>query len=83
MYTIESLKELHYVCRGYLDAKDYEGFATFIRKGLTMETDINELKTILIISQSFKDHPIIGPPLNAVQEMFNFKMKQLSSNGES
>ncbi len=78
MYKIESLMELHYVCRGYLDAKDYEGFATFIRKGLAMDSDINELKTILIISQSFKDHPIVGPPRNAVQEMFDFKMKQLS-----
>lgn len=69
---IEDLMALHYKCRDYLDVRDYEGYVRFLDFYITNQ-DINELNTILIISQGdfLKNHPIVGPALKQVQRRYN------------
>lgn len=73
---INQLKMLHYKCRDFLDVQDYGGFRRFIRLFNHESTDVNILKTILIITQSFKEHENLKDMRKDIKDLFDKKMKE-------
>jgi hypothetical protein len=67
---------LHYKCRDFLDVQDYGGFRRFIRLFNHESTDVNILKTILIITQSFKEHENLKDMRKDIKDLFDKKMKE-------
>lgn len=72
---VEALKKIHYKCRSLLDAKDYLNFKKFARLFRHGSTDVNVLKTILIITQSFKEHDELGSIRQHLKDLFDEKME--------
>jgi hypothetical protein len=70
---VQELMDLHYKFRGFLDKKDYTSTASLLNT-YNEETDVNVLKTALIITRSFKDHEVVGPPRQRVLDLFERKM---------
>lgn len=85
---IDELIALHYKCRDFLDVRDYEGMVTFMESYKKLDTphddieelirEINELKTILIITRSFKEHELIGPVRKEILNIFENKQEIIS-----
>lgn len=73
---IAQLKVLHYKCRELLDKKDYDTFRKFLRLFTHDTTDVNILKTILIVTQSFKEHDKLKEMRLALKEVFDKKVKE-------
>ena len=48
---IDHLKNIHYKCRDFLIEKDFEGLEEYLNT-FTIDSDIGELKTILVITKS-------------------------------
>lgn len=76
---IESLKLLHYECRKYLDENNYGLFRKFLRLFTHDSVDINILKTILIITQSFKDNEELKEARASIQSIFDRKIQKIKS----
>jgi len=72
---VEQLKFIHYRSRDYLDEKDYPNFRKFLRLFIHDSTDVNILKTILIITQSFKEHEKLKEMRNEIKNLFDKKIK--------
>ena len=53
---VEYLKHLHYAFRIFLDKKNYTAVNSMMN-AFDENSDINEINTILIITNSFKEHP--------------------------
>jgi len=53
---IESLMDLHYAFRFFLNKKDAET-VNFMMNRFNEESDVNEIKTILIITKAFAENP--------------------------
>jgi phosphohistidine swiveling domain-containing protein len=53
---VEALKKLHYRCRKYLDQQNYGTLRKLFRLFIHDSTDINILKTILVVTQSVCNH---------------------------
>ena len=77
---IIELKELHYKCREFLDKKDYEGLNEFLQKFTNEPVDINDLKMILVATQSkfVKENEHLKNVRNQIQELFDNKMKLMN-----
>jgi hypothetical protein len=76
---IESLKLLHYECRKYLDENNYGFFRKLLRLFIHESIDVNILKTILIITQSFKEKEELKEMRASVQSLFDSKIHKLKS----
>jgi hypothetical protein len=50
------LNKLHYKIKGYLDDKDFKTLRQFLRLFIHISSDASTLKTILIITKSFRDN---------------------------
>lgn len=74
---IGALKTLHYQCREYLDNQDYGKLRKFLRLFVHDTTDINILKTILIVTQSVSEHERLKIIIETIQELFDKKFKYL------
>lgn len=74
---IETCKLIHYSCRKYLDNKEYEAFKLFLETFDFENTDVNILKTILIITSSFKEHLILKYILVDIKNIFDKKLQIL------
>lgn len=72
---IDSLDKIHNKCRFYLDKQDYGNFRKLIRLFIHENTDINILKTILIITRSFKEHERLKEARENIKEIFDKKMR--------
>lgn len=72
---IEQLKMLHYRSRDFLDIKDYGNFRKFLRLFIHESTDVNILKTLLIVTQSFKEHERLKEMREKMKIIFNKKMR--------
>jgi len=73
---IKALKILHYKCREFLDKKDYTNFRKFIRLFIHESIDVNILKTILIITQPFKEHEKLKEMREDLKNLFNKKIDE-------
>jgi hypothetical protein len=73
MNEIERLKVLHYKIRQHLTDNNYH----LVVKILDSLDDINEMKTALIITQGFQEHPIIAGPRAALDARFKSKLDKL------
>ena len=75
------LMDLHYKCKEYLDAKKYEEFVEFLKTFDKEDVDVNELKTISIITKGpfFNNHTILSPILKKLDEIFETKMKEYNN----
>jgi len=51
---IDHLKSIHYKCREYLGSENYIDFCNYLNT-FTEESDINELKMLLVISKTFRE----------------------------
>lgn len=72
---IDQLKKLHYKCRHYLDEQDYGSFRKFIRLFIHDSTNVNVLKTILIITQPLKNHEKLESMRNDMKILFDKKIR--------
>jgi len=80
---IEQLKIIHYTSRDYLDAKNYSNFRKFLRLFIHDSTDINILKTILIITQAFKEHDKLKEMRNDIKILFDKKIREYNRKQNS
>jgi hypothetical protein len=71
---IKHLMDLHYECRYYIENKPFEEFAIFLEGFLKPETDVNELRTILIITNSFKENEIIKEVIKKIEDLETLKL---------
>ena len=74
---IEALKKLHYQIRQYLDKGQYGEMRKLLRLFIHESTDINILKMILIVTQSVKEHEKLKLQIEAIQNLFDKRYKQL------
>lgn len=79
---VEALKQLHYQTRSYLDYQEYGKLRRFLRLFTNEGTDINILKTILIVTQSVKNNERIKEQIQTLQDLFNKRFKQLNKKFE-
>ena len=70
---IEHLMDIHYAFKAVLDLKDYDEAAKMMMT-YGEENDVNELKMILVITQSFKEHDILGEPRKRLLRIFENKL---------
>ncbi len=77
MDVIEMLKALHYKCREYLDIQDFDNFIPFVEHYIK-RGDVNELKTLMVITKAFKGHPKFGPVRERMVRVFEKNLKNLS-----
>jgi len=92
---ISDLKALHYKCRDFLNKKEYHEFIQFLKTFYDPLVDVNELKTILIISKPFlnqaESEAFIDPDtktelrntVNYLQYLFDTKMGQPSTKDKT
>ncbi|WP_285009619.1 hypothetical protein [Pedobacter faecalis] len=80
---IDQLKFIHYTSRDYLDIKDYGSFRKFLRLFIHESTDVNILKTILIVSQAFKDHEQLKEMRNDIKILFEKKIREYNRKKQS
>lgn len=73
---IESLKKLHYKCQDFLKVQDYGNYRKFLRLFNTENTDLNVLKTLLIVSRPFKESETLGPLLKELENLFQKKLEK-------
>lgn len=76
--TIEHLKKIHYLCKGFLDDKNFKGLKYFL-SGLinSDDIDVNILKTVLIITKDFKYHRSFKETRLEILTLFDCKMEEL------
>jgi hypothetical protein len=73
---IESLKMIHYRCQGYQITQEYGIYQKFLRLFNTENTDLNVLKTILVVSRPFKDTEQLGPIIQELDTLFQKKLSK-------
>jgi hypothetical protein len=80
---VDELVALHYKCREFLDKPDYPGLIKFLQP-IIERGEINELKTIQILLQSFKNHEHLKETVQLINDTFNkVYQKIVSSNKKS
>jgi hypothetical protein len=77
---VAGLKELHFECRKYLDDKDYSYLRKFLRLFIHESTDINILKTILILLRPFEQHEKLTGPIKDLHKQFNKQLNSIQRN---
>jgi hypothetical protein len=75
---VEALKKLHYRCRNYLDNQQYGQLRKLFRLFIHESTDINILKTVLIVTQSVREQEQLRDYIKDLQTQFDKKYKELS-----
>lgn len=86
---IRELRNLHDKCQLLLSAKDYDGMIRLMENYMKVHIfeitdadklmiEINELKIILIITKSFKEHDLIGPIRAELKSIFENKLEIIS-----
>ena len=73
---IDKLKALHYQMKELLDKPDFEGAKKLLNEYACIDKDVNEMKTLLIITKGFKNHPTLSESRNKLLLMFNSKMSE-------
>ena len=76
---IDHLKNIHYGFKDALDEKNYDKVIEMMEL-YDEKNDVNELKTILVITQSFKEHEKLGEPRKRLLEIFDRKMEEFKKN---
>ena len=71
---IESLKKIHYKCQEILKEGDFGKYRKFLRLFNTETSDLNALKTILIVSRPFKDHERLQILIEELDQLFQKKL---------
>ena len=66
---IDHLKDIHYKCRAFLSSKNYEELGKYLNT-FTAESDINELKTILIITKSLENFPEVKDMRKRILDLY-------------
>lgn len=79
---IEALKCLHYRCRGYLNEQDYGRLRKLLRLFTHESTDINILKTILIVTQSVKRQERLKSTIETIQALFDKQLREIRKKTE-
>jgi hypothetical protein len=79
---IEALKCLHYRCRDYLNEQDYGRLRKLLRLFTHESTDINILKTILIITQSVKHQERLKSTIDMLQTLFDRQLGEIRKQTE-
>ena len=74
---ISALKKLHYQCRNYLDHQDYGRLRKFLRLFAHESTDINLLKTALVVTQSLREHERLQYTIETLKNIFNKSLRGL------
>ncbi len=69
--TIEELKKIHNELREYYDARDYLGAKLYIENLHKGSRDVNRLRTVLVISKSFKNHEVLEDTLRKYLKILN------------
>lgn len=77
---VTGLKELHYECRSYLDERNYGYLRKFLRLFIHKSTDVNILKTILILLQPFEDHEKLSVIYSQIQGQFDHNLNAILKN---
>jgi RNAse (barnase) inhibitor barstar len=67
--TIEELKKIHNDLREYYDVRDYTGAKLYIENLHKVTRDVNRLRTVLVISKSFKNHEVLEDTLRKTVEL--------------
>lgn len=67
--------DIHHALKAMLDIQDYDK-AIEMMGSYGEKNDINEIKMILILVQSFKDHPILGLQFRRLSDIFDRKIVQ-------
>ena len=80
---IDDLKALHYKMMGLLDMRDYQKAKNLLIEYSDLSKDVNEMKTLLIITKGFKFHDELGKVrqnlLNVFEDkMLSYKQERLS-----
>lgn len=76
MEQIAALKLLHHQCRSYLDEQQYPKLRKLIRLFAHEDTDINILKTILIVTQALREHEKLNDSIRSLQVIFEKKLAE-------
>ena len=71
---IKHLMDLHYECRDYIENKTFEEFKVFLESFLREDVDVNELRTILIITKSFKENEILKEVRQKIKDLETLKL---------
>jgi hypothetical protein len=74
---IESLKLIHYKCQDLLKMQDFKKYRKFLRLFNNERSDINVLKTLLIVSRSFATQENIQPILIELDLKFRKKLEKI------
>ncbi len=80
MEQIAALKLLHYQCRNYLDEQQYPKLRKLIRLFAHEDTDINILKTILIVTQALREHEWLSDSIRSLRAIFEKKLAEYYKN---
>ncbi len=72
--TINTLEEIHYQCRGFIEAKDFEALKNYIDTFNSAESFTSELKTILVITKAFKENEIIKESRKNILVLLNSRL---------
>lgn len=71
--TSDYLVELHDAFKIFLNRKNYE-CVEFMMNQFNEESDVNELKTILVITKSFKEHEVLKFPRKRLLDIIENKL---------
>lgn len=71
---ISALKKLHYKCKFFIDNNDFIHLNKFIRLFNHDANDLNELKTILVITKAFKEQEHIKLIRERIKFLFDQKL---------
>lgn len=74
---IESLKMLHYKCQEILISQNYGIYRKFLRLFNTETSDLNTLKTLLIVSRPFKEHERLKAIIDELDTIFQKKLAKI------
>ena len=70
------LKEIHNKLKDYYSNKEFKQSRKFLRLFCNEVVDVNRLRTILLISKSFKDDDDIKDLLNRIEDIIEKKTKR-------
>lgn len=73
--TVEYLMAVYEIFIHHLNDKRYE-FVKGLMEAYTSSNSLNELKTVLVITKAFKEHPILGEPRAKVYAQFKKYMDE-------
>ncbi len=76
MTESDKLVELHNKFKELLDVRDYKSVNDLMKSYLNDSSSVGELKTILIITKSFKENEVIGDTRKEMVKLIESKLGQ-------